>query len=79
LPGQKLTVAVEPNYDQVKASVEVKRRIFDINTCLILLQAFYFGDGTRSSPQQFQKPDPHVAGKYLNITANEFRSTLPTN
>lgn len=75
--GAELKISMAPYYEKVKASIESKRPGSDITTCWIRLQQFYFADGTRWAPGNFQKPDPASPGKYEKITADEFRNITP--
>jgi hypothetical protein len=73
LPGQELRVPLAPYYDEIKTIVEKKRPIESITTIRLIVQFFYFADGTRWAPNNFQKPDPATPGKYILITPDEFR------
>jgi hypothetical protein len=73
LPGQELKVPLAPYYDEIKSIVEMKRPITSITTLRLVMQFFYFADGTRWAPDNFQKPDPSTPGKYITITPDEFR------
>jgi hypothetical protein len=73
LPGQELKVPLAPYYDEIKTIVEMKRPVTSITTLRLIVQFFYFADGTRWAPNNFQKPDPSTPGKYIAITPDEFR------
>lgn len=79
LPGQELKVPLAPYYDEIKTIVEMKRPITSITTLWLRLQFFYFADGTRWAPDNFQKPDPSLPGKYIPITPDEFRGNANVN
>lgn len=76
MPGQELKISLSPYYGEMTTSIERKLPVSQVTSCWIRLQQFYFADGTRWAPGNFQKPDPNVPGKYLTITPDEFKSTL---
>jgi hypothetical protein len=78
-PGQELKVPLAPYYDEIKTIVDMKRPITSITSLWLRLQFFYFADGTRWAPDNFQKPDPSLPGKYILITPDEFRGNASVN
>jgi hypothetical protein len=79
LPGQELRVPLAPYYAEIRTIVEKKRPITSITTLRLIVQFFYFADGTRWAPNNFQKPDPGTPGKYILITPDEFRGRPNVN
>lgn len=73
LPGEELTVSVEPYYASLKGALAAKGPVSTISSCMVKLSFFYFADGTRWAPNNFQKLGSD--GKYTNISVDEFRST----
>lgn len=76
LPGQQVRVPLAPYYDAaIKAPIDAKQPMSTITTCVITPSMIYFADGARWNGSFFEKPNPSTPGKYIPITAAEFRGT----
>lgn len=74
LPGQDITIPVSQYYDEIKKAIEQQPRpLAALRICTVQLYGVYFSDGLMwAQGEQFEKPDPNAAGRYIKISADEF-------
>lgn len=67
MPDDSLLVTVADEYDKLKAFVQDRHQITDINKAVLRLSFLGFSDGTAWSAGEMVRPDPNNSRRYIPI------------